>query len=151
MKSATTGKPSKTDLGKLKKRSDSEVDVTDAPYNAHNAQDVNRFWANATVVRPRLRGERGPQRSPTKQLVSMRLDRVIVDHFKADGPYWQTRVNDVLLRIVEASIASTRRGVKLNVERVIPARQRPKVERNPKTDALGRQLRTKGKPVAKRT
>jgi uncharacterized protein (DUF4415 family) len=150
MKSANTGKPSRTDLAKLKKRSDSEIDVTDAPYNAHSAQDVNRFWENATLMPPRLRGQRGPQRAPTKQMVSMRLDRVVVDHFKADGPHWQTRVNDTLLRIVKKSIASTRRGVKVSVQRPIPASQRPKVARDAKTGALGRRLRSKGKPVMKR-
>ena len=150
MKSVTTGKPSRTDLAKLKKRRDSEIDVTDAPYNAHSAQDVSRFWANATVMPPRLRGQRGPQRAPTKQVVSMRLDRLVVDHFKAEGRHWQTRVNDALLKIVEKSIASTRRRVKVNVERLIPASQRPKVATDAKTGALGRRLRAKGKPVAKR-
>jgi len=148
MKSANTGKPSRTNLAKLKKRSDSEIDVTGTPYNAHSAQDVNRFWENATVMPPRLRGQRGPQRTPTKQMVSMRLDRLVVEHFKADGPHWQTRVNDTLLKIVEKSIASTRRGVKVNVQHPIPASQRSKV--GAKTGALGHRLRAKGKPVAKR-
>ena len=150
MKSATTGKPSRTDLAKLKKRRDSEVDVTDAPYNARSAQDVSRFWASATVMPPRLRGQRGPQRAPTKQVVSMRLDRMVIDHFKTEGRYWQTRVNDALLKIVEKSIASTRHGVKVNVERLIPASQRRKVATDVKSGTLGRRLRAKGKPVAKR-
>jgi hypothetical protein len=77
----------------------------------------------------------------------MRLDRLVVEHFKADGPHWQTRVNDTLLKIVKTSIASTRRGVKVN-QRPIPASQRSKV--GAKTGALGRRLRAKGKPVAKR-
>jgi uncharacterized protein (DUF4415 family) len=115
MKSANTGKPSRANLAKLKKRSDCEIDVTGTPYNAHSAQDVNRFWENATVMPARLRGQRGPQRTPTKQMVSMRLDRLVVEHFKADGPHWQTRVNDTVLKIVKKSIASTRRGVKVNV------------------------------------
>lgn len=146
MKSANIGKPSRTDLAKLKQRSDREIDVTDAPYKARSARDVNRFWENATVMPPRLRGQRGPQRAPTKQMVSMRLDRLVVDHFKADGPHWQTRVNDLLLKIVKKSSASTKRGVKVNV---IPASQRPKVARDAKTGSLGRRLRAPGKPVAK--
>lgn len=150
MKSATTGKPSKADLAKLKRRSDSEIDVTDAPYNPHRALDVNRFWANATVMPPRLRGQRGPQRAPTKQLVSIRLDRFVVDHFKAHGPHWQTRVNDALLKIVGKSIASTRGGAKVNVERLVSTSQRPKAARDAKTGALGGRLRAKGKPTAKR-
>ena len=143
MKSVNTGKPSRTNLAKLKKRSDSEIDLTGTPYNAHSAQDVNRFWENATVMPARLRGQRGPQRTPTRQMVSMRLDRLVVY-----GPHWQTRVNDTLLKIVKKSIASTRRGVKVNVQHPIPASQRSKV--GAKTGALGRRLTTKGKPVAKR-
>jgi uncharacterized protein (DUF4415 family) len=43
-----------------------------------------------------LRRARGPQKAPTKQLVSLRLDRDVIAHFKAGGPGWQTRINDVL-------------------------------------------------------
>src|ERR1700737_1297391 len=117
MKSANTGKPSGTNLAKLKKRSDSEIDVTGTPYNPHSAQEGNRFWEKGTVMPPRLRGQRGPQRTPTKQMVSIRLDRLVVEHFKADGPHWQTRVNDTLLKIVKKSIASIAPGAKENAER----------------------------------
>jgi len=41
-----------------------------SPYNAHSAQDVNRFWENATVMPPRLRGQRGSQRTPTMRAVA---------------------------------------------------------------------------------
>ena len=39
---------------------------------------------------------RGPQKTPTKQLVSLRLDRDVIEHFKAQGPRWQTRINAAL-------------------------------------------------------
>lgn len=32
----------------------------------------------------------------TKQKVSLRLDPEVIEHFRAQGPGWQTRVNDVL-------------------------------------------------------
>jgi uncharacterized protein (DUF4415 family) len=44
----------------------------------------------------RKRGERGPQKTPTKQQVTLRLDRDVVDRFRATGPGWQRRMNDVL-------------------------------------------------------
>jgi uncharacterized protein (DUF4415 family) len=44
----------------------------------------------------RMRGERGPQKSPVKERVGMRLDADIVRHFRDTGPGWQSRVNDVL-------------------------------------------------------
>jgi uncharacterized protein (DUF4415 family) len=42
------------------------------------------------------RRRRGPQKAPTKQLVSLRLDRDIVEHFRKRGPGWQSRINDTL-------------------------------------------------------
>ena len=39
---------------------------------------------------------RGKQKAPTKQQISLRLDRDIVEHFRSHGPGWQRRMNDVL-------------------------------------------------------
>jgi uncharacterized protein (DUF4415 family) len=39
---------------------------------------------------------RGPQKAPTKEAVSLRLDRDVVEYFRAQGLGWQTRINDVL-------------------------------------------------------
>ncbi len=39
---------------------------------------------------------RGPQKNPTKRLVSLRLDPDIVDRFRATGPGWQARINETL-------------------------------------------------------
>lgn len=49
----------------------------------------------------RARGQRGPQKTPTKERVALRLDRNIVDHFRHDGPGWQTRINDALAELVK--------------------------------------------------
>ena len=47
------------------------------------------------------RRARGPQKSPTKAAaVSLRLDRRIIDHFRATGEGWQTRINNVLLEVI---------------------------------------------------
>ena len=48
----------------------------------------------------RARGQRGPQKSPTKERVALRLDTEIVDHFRSGGPGWQTRINDALAALV---------------------------------------------------
>ena len=45
-----------------------------------------------------LRRGRGPQKAPTKKLVSLRIDQRVIDHFKATGEGWQTRINEVLLK-----------------------------------------------------
>jgi uncharacterized protein (DUF4415 family) len=42
------------------------------------------------------RRARGKQKTPTKQLVSLRLDRAVIEAFKAEGPDWQSRSNEAL-------------------------------------------------------
>lgn len=44
---------------------------------------------------------RGKQIAPTKQSTTIRLDTKIIEHFKAGGKGWQTRINDALLKLVE--------------------------------------------------
>jgi uncharacterized protein (DUF4415 family) len=34
-----------------------------------------------------------------KELVSLRLDRDVLDYFQEDGPGWQDRINDALRKI----------------------------------------------------
>ena len=67
-------------------------------------QDLREFRTASEVLSPELlallpkrkRGARGPQKSPTKQQVTLRLDRDLVARFKATGAGWQTRINAVL-------------------------------------------------------
>ena len=44
----------------------------------------------------RFRQTRGAQKAPTKQLVSLRIDRDVLERFKASGPGWQSRMNAAL-------------------------------------------------------
>jgi uncharacterized protein (DUF4415 family) len=53
------------------------------------------------VLPKRRRGERGPQKSPTKDQITLRLDRDIVQHFKSSGPGWQTRINRTLREAIK--------------------------------------------------
>jgi uncharacterized protein (DUF4415 family) len=38
-----------------------------------------------------------------KELVSLRIDREILDYFQEDGPGWQERMNEALSKIVRAA------------------------------------------------
>jgi uncharacterized protein (DUF4415 family) len=49
----------------------------------------------------RVLGKRGPQRAPTKIPVSIRLSSEVISHFKAEGPGWQSRIDDALRKIVK--------------------------------------------------
>ncbi|TAN49419.1 MAG: hypothetical protein EPN26_11335 [Rhodospirillales bacterium] len=44
----------------------------------------------------RRRGQRGPQKSPIKQSVNIRLSQAVLEHFKKGGPGWQTRIDNAL-------------------------------------------------------
>ncbi|MBK9026749.1 MAG: BrnA antitoxin family protein [Propionivibrio sp.] len=50
----------------------------------------------------RLRGQRGPQKTPVKCQVTLRLDPEVVDFYKATGRGWQGRINDALVGSVKA-------------------------------------------------
>lgn len=43
-----------------------------------------------------VRRFRGPQKRPTKQPISLRLDGDVIDHFRARGKGWQSRINATL-------------------------------------------------------
>ncbi|WP_430911941.1 BrnA antitoxin family protein [Methylobacterium sp. sgz302541] len=72
---------------------------TDPDNPEWTAEDFKRARPFAEVfpeIAEALRRSRGPQKAPTKELVSIRLDRDVVEHFRASGAGWQTRVNDLL-------------------------------------------------------
>ncbi|MFZ1989345.1 MAG: BrnA antitoxin family protein [Alphaproteobacteria bacterium] len=54
-------------------------------------------------MRPARRpGQRGPQKAPTKEPVNLRLDKDVLDYFRAAGEGWQTRINDALKKLVHS-------------------------------------------------
>lgn len=61
-------------------------------------EDVARaapFQALPGSLRSKLRG-RGPQKAPTKERITIRLSRDVVERFRATGDGWQTRVDAAL-------------------------------------------------------
>jgi len=57
------------------------------------------FWDEAVVVHP-----------PAKQPISLRVDRDVLEYFKAQGPRYQSRMNAVLRSYVAAMRARDARG-----------------------------------------
>lgn len=41
-------------------------------------------------------GQRGPQKAPRKELISIRLSPDVLQRFRASGDGWQTRVDEAL-------------------------------------------------------
>lgn len=46
------------------------------------------------------RRSRGPQKAAKKIATTIRLDASVVEHFKAQGKGWQTRINETLLKLI---------------------------------------------------
>ena len=76
----------------------------DGPYDPNDAAAARAWLAQADAIskgRVVRRGKRGPQKAPTKKLVSLRLSLEVIEHFKAGGPGWQTRIERTLLDAVK--------------------------------------------------
>jgi uncharacterized protein (DUF4415 family) len=52
--------------------------------------------ARAAVASQRKVGQRGVQRAPVKQLVSVRYSPEVIAYFKSEGAGWQTRMDEAL-------------------------------------------------------
>jgi uncharacterized protein (DUF4415 family) len=48
-----------------------------------------------------IRKGRGPNKAPTKKLVSLRLSPEVIEHFKATGDGWQSRIDEALRKVVK--------------------------------------------------
>src|SRR5271166_553744 len=58
------------------------------------ARLVHPDWAEESERRKQ--GQRGPQKAPVKQAISIRVDKDVLATFKATGSGWQKRMNAAL-------------------------------------------------------
>ena len=72
-----------------------------------DADPDNPEWTDDAFARaepaeavPGLLRRRGPQAAATKQMISVRLDRDLVERLRATGPGWQGRINATLRKAV---------------------------------------------------
>jgi uncharacterized protein (DUF4415 family) len=78
-------------------------EAKDGPYDPNDAEATRAFFAQADLIRHGKvvrRGKRGPQKTPTKKLVSLRLSPEVIDHFRSAGPGWQTRIDETLAKAI---------------------------------------------------
>ncbi|KQP30427.1 hypothetical protein ASG60_05730 [Methylobacterium sp. Leaf469] len=52
--------------------------------------------APAAPARPAPTSQAGPAVPGAREMVTLRLDRAVLEHFQKDGPGWQDRVNAAL-------------------------------------------------------
>ena len=72
----------------------------DGPYDPNDTEATRAWFERADLIRKGQlvrKGKRGPQKALTKKLVSLRLSPEVIEHFKAGGPGWQTRIDSALL------------------------------------------------------
>jgi uncharacterized protein (DUF4415 family) len=84
----------------MRKRSSDQPDEVSPEWTVedfHRARPLLEVLPKETAdALRRFRGQRGPQKAPTKELISLRLDRDVVAALRATGFGWQTRANDAL-------------------------------------------------------
>ena len=77
----------------------SQEDWDDMDIPEWSEQDFRNARPTAEAV-PELadayRRSRGRPAGSNKQLISLRLDKDVIEHFRATGPGWQARINDTL-------------------------------------------------------
>ena len=52
-----------------------------------------------------IRRGRGPSKSPTKKLVSLRISPEVIEYFKSTGSGWQSRIDETLREVVKRKAA----------------------------------------------
>ena len=80
--------PGRADFDRMGRMTEDEIRETSPPELADLPED---FWDDARVVDP-----------PTKEAISLRVDRDVLAWFRAGGPRYQTRMNAVLRSYMRA-------------------------------------------------
>jgi uncharacterized protein (DUF4415 family) len=86
-----------------------------------------------------IRRGRPPQRALPKEAIKLRIDADVLEHFRATGPGWQTRINEALRRAAEPE--------EIEPSKVMIRRSGPKA---PFLKGKGSRKLTVRKPVVKR-
>ena len=66
----------------------------------------NPPWSEGMLGRAIMRRGRGPQKTPTKVLTTIRLDADVIAFFRAQGRGYQSRINQALRRVKERGLTA---------------------------------------------
>ena len=101
--------PTKTQDDRINRGIETDTDNpewTDEDFaRARPAKDVLPPGLYQAAVK-RYRGQRGPQKTPVKQDIKLRIDPDILASFKPTGPGWQSRMNDALRHVASGALRS---------------------------------------------
>jgi uncharacterized protein (DUF4415 family) len=109
----------KSDLARVDRHEPTEAEYDDAP-------ELTAEQLAEAAVSPPVRGRGRPPIPNPKQPVKLRLDRDIVEGFKATGPGWQTRINNILGQVIKRDKSGrvTIVGVK-GIKEVVRTKSKP--------------------------
>jgi uncharacterized protein (DUF4415 family) len=101
-----------SDLAKLDATTDEEIarQIADDPDTAPELTDEQLDQADLYENERFIRRVGRPKGSGTKELITLRIDHDVLDRFRATGPGWQTRINDVLRALASAEIRPASSG-----------------------------------------
>src|SRR6478672_2200441 len=105
-------RPLGSNLVRLDATTDEDIarQIAEDPDTAPELTDADlaeaEIWEGGRFIRRVGR----PKGSGSKELVSLRLDRDILDQFRNGGPGWQTRINDTLRVALKPQRGSARRS-----------------------------------------
>jgi uncharacterized protein (DUF4415 family) len=75
-------------------------DVSDSPeFTREDFAKARPFAEALPELAASIRKGRGPNKAPTKKLVSLRLSGQVIDAYRAKGPGWQSRIDADLRKI----------------------------------------------------
>jgi uncharacterized protein (DUF4415 family) len=72
----------------------------DRPRRTTTSRDAAEAAFKAVTTKPAELPPKRPTIPNAKELVSLRIDRDILDHFQEAGPGWQDRINEALRKVV---------------------------------------------------
>jgi uncharacterized protein (DUF4415 family) len=70
------------------------IDPDEAPRLERDWFDRAEIWEGNKLIRPGR-----PRKAAPKEAVSLRLDPDVLEHFRASGPGWQSRINAALRKM----------------------------------------------------
>ena len=91
------------------KRTTARTPHTDVPYSPNSKKATLNFWEGATAHKgvAELRAKRGrPAKAADelKEQIALRVDKDVLEWYRAQGIGWQTRMNAVLKAFRDATV-----------------------------------------------
>jgi len=98
----SSDRTSQTDWQRVQRLANSDAPIPyepeDGPYDPNDEAATEAYLSQAIIGRP---GQRGLQKAPTKEMISIRLSREVLDYFRSTGEGWQGRIDETLRRFIK--------------------------------------------------